>query len=367
VTNAALPAVFAVFLGLLLAVALFTPFAAVAYRRYGRLTVRHTVIWLGFLIYALAVWCYTLLPLPDPARMKCAGTQLRPFYFVTDFLAYPHGSLGEVLRNPVLAENGLNVALFLPLGFFMRALFNRGVACTAFVGASMSMFVELTQLTGVWGIYPCAYRVFDVDDLIANTAGAALGAVAALLVPRHLVSARRLPPGQPAPVTKGRRVVAMAADGLTVAVLDGAVSFAGSVWLASQPGDGADSPWAGAVGAAAFAAPFAVQGLCVAVSGRTVGDIVTELRLEPARPAWLARRLTRFLAGIGGFQLLGLLPAPWHPVQWVFAVVALVAAMAAPRARSLPGLIARQTLVDVRGARAGPPAAPPGNPGPEGL
>ena len=42
-------------------------------------------------------------------------------------------------------------------------------------GFGLSLTVELTQLTGLWGLYPCPYRQFDVDDLILNTTGVALG------------------------------------------------------------------------------------------------------------------------------------------------------------------------------------------------
>lgn len=39
-----------------------------------------------------------------------------------------------------------------------------------------SVFVfELTQVTGLYFIYPRGYRLFDVDDLIANTLGGLAG------------------------------------------------------------------------------------------------------------------------------------------------------------------------------------------------
>ncbi len=38
-----------------------------------------------------------------------------------------------------------------------------------------SLFFELTQLTGIFGIYKYAYRLFDVDDLILNTSGGIIG------------------------------------------------------------------------------------------------------------------------------------------------------------------------------------------------
>lgn len=39
----------------------------------------------------------------------------------------------------------------------------------------LSLFFELTQLTGLYFIYPKSYRLFDVDDLIINVFGGYLG------------------------------------------------------------------------------------------------------------------------------------------------------------------------------------------------
>ncbi len=70
-----------------------------------------------------------------------------------------------------MLQVALNVLLFLPLGFFLRVLGGRGILIAGLAGLVVSGIIETTQLTGVWGIFPCAYRVFDVDDLIANTSG----------------------------------------------------------------------------------------------------------------------------------------------------------------------------------------------------
>ena len=40
------------------------------------------------------------------------------------------------------------------------------------------------QLTGVMGVFPCSYRLFDVDDLIWNTSGAVIGYGCAMLFDR---------------------------------------------------------------------------------------------------------------------------------------------------------------------------------------
>src|SRR5699024_4822160 len=43
------------------------------------------------------------------------------------------------------------------------------------LGLLLSFFYEITQLTGVYGIYNCPYRIFDVDDLFLNSTGALFG------------------------------------------------------------------------------------------------------------------------------------------------------------------------------------------------
>lgn len=52
----------------------------------------------------------------------------------------------------------------------------------------LTMAVELTQLTGLRGLYACAYRQFNVDDLILNALGAAVG----LLVGRDSPNGRHV-------------------------------------------------------------------------------------------------------------------------------------------------------------------------------
>ncbi len=53
-----------------------------------------------------------------------------------------------------------------------------------------SLLIETTQLTGIWGIYPCAYRLFDVDDLITNTLGGILGYAMGSIVTHFLPQQR---------------------------------------------------------------------------------------------------------------------------------------------------------------------------------
>ncbi|WP_336627067.1 MULTISPECIES: VanZ family protein [unclassified Microbacterium] len=159
--NEAYSAAVAIGLGVLVGTALFVPFVALSYRRRGRLTLGRSLLWAAALVYFLA----------------------------------------------------LNVLLFLPLGFFLRVLGGRGILVALLVGFGVSLVVETTQLTGVWGLYPCAYRVFDVDDLLTNTVGAVLGSLLALVVPRRMRGPAVVDGAARArPVTRRRRLLGMVCD-----------------------------------------------------------------------------------------------------------------------------------------------------------
>jgi len=116
------------------------------------------------------------------------------------------------------------------------------VVATTLIGFIVSALIECTQLTGDWFLYPCAYRIFDVDDLLANSLGALIGAIIGPLL--------RLVPGQPAeliragtprPVTAGRRLLGMVCDLLLLYVIGFGLSagyvLAGYAFARTPPAD----------------------------------------------------------------------------------------------------------------------------------
>ncbi len=148
--------------------------------------------------YAAAVVAYTVLPLPSAESMqrRCAssdggaGIQLMPFHFLTQVGQDRAVGGFAVLGDPALWQVALNVALFVPLGFLLCRLIPGRPWLALGVGVGCSLSIEVTQATGLWFIYDCAYRVFDVDDLLANALGAALGmAVAAARAARRAAPA----------------------------------------------------------------------------------------------------------------------------------------------------------------------------------
>jgi glycopeptide antibiotics resistance protein len=201
------------------------PVAIISYRRRGRAGGWTTVVIYSFLFYLLAALMQTIIPLPANPTEYCAeqtyasAPQLRPFYF-WDVLETRARVSGTWL-NPAMWSTALNVFLLLPLGFFLRYVVRtRFLAATA-IGFGVSLLFELTQLTGLWFVYSCAYRLFSVDDLILNTTGAALG----WLVAGPLI--RLLPDLNPARdrrryakrVTASRRVLALLTDMVIFGVL----------------------------------------------------------------------------------------------------------------------------------------------------
>lgn len=208
-----IPAVIAVFGGVVLAVLLLVPFVFRSYRRRGELGFGATVIAFGFLVYGLALVAYTMLPIPPVDAAWCAThtrfthAQLDPFAILADIRRYP-GFLG----NPAVQQGAFNVVLFMPLGAFLRVyLRRRGVPTVILTGFAVSLLIECTQLTGNWFLFPCPYRLFDVDDLIANTLGTAVGVLGGPLL-RRMYGTPALPADAPRPVTTGRRLLGMFVD-----------------------------------------------------------------------------------------------------------------------------------------------------------
>jgi len=209
------------------------PVAVVSYRRRGRAGGWTALVFYAFLFYLLAAVLQTVMPLPaDPAGF-CAGQnyastpELRPFYFVQVLQERAQGdwSFDSLIHYGSVWSTVLNVALLAPLGFFLRYLAGlRFLAATA-VAFGVSLLFELTQLTGLWFVYPCAYRLFSVDDLMLNTAGAVLGWLVAGPLRRVLpaMAPERERRRYATKVTVSRRLFALLADAVGFVVLTGLV------------------------------------------------------------------------------------------------------------------------------------------------
>lgn len=341
----------AIFLGVVAGIGLFIPFITISYRRRGTLTLGRTLTWAAALVYFWAIWAYTLLPLPDPQDLICAGINLNPATFITDVTDAISESAGlkSLLMHPVITEMVLNVVLFVPLGFFIRVLGGRGFVVALLTGLAISVFIETTQLTGVWGLYPCAYRVFDVKDMMTNTMGAGIGSLLSLLVPpRWRNLDKDLPVDAPRPITKGRRFLAMVCDLFGFSAVSTAVTVAMRFVLAYMEDDynlDADGMLTTHVG---LTTALVIWLGITLITGRTPGDYAVRLVYRGGPLPRFVARILRLAGGIGLYGALYLLPDPWNGWTTVFVFIALIAMLFSHNGRGLPGVLSRQELVDDR-------------------
>lgn len=344
-------ALLAVLLGVMLVPLLFIPYIAWSFRR-GTTGPGHAFLTAVGLVYLMALWTYTIVPLPQVDDLICDGTlraQFIPFHFVNDIDG--GGGVASLLRDPALRQVVLNVAFFVPLGLLVRHLFRwRPLWCVA-AGFGTSLLIELTQLTGNWFIYPCAYRLFDTDDLLANTLGAAIG-VALAPVARLVPGQYLRPADQPHPVRPLRRLTGMAVDLVSVLLIGVGVPLGVRFALYFTGRDYEAHTVLIQVVATATAAVLLLL-LVPAATGATLGQHLVYLR--PVRPdgqpvgwhQWVIRGVT----GAGGYVLLslpddaGLTGLGQLPFAWVLVSGVVVMFV---NTRGISGFASGLVLVDSR-------------------
>lgn len=164
---------------------LFTfPYMLYQYRKFGAIPALRTIIVYSFILYLMSAYFLVILPLPpidEVAHYTTPTMQLIPFQFIADWINETHiiwndiHTYVEIVSNPVIYQVLYNILMTLPFGIYLRYYFKRNLLETIGLTFLLSLFFELTQLTGLYGIYPRGYRLFDVDDLIINTFGGCLG------------------------------------------------------------------------------------------------------------------------------------------------------------------------------------------------
>lgn len=330
-----LNAAVAILLGSVAAVVLLIPTAAVQYRRDGKLGPGDLAVLLAAAVYGLSLWTYTLLPLPEPGTYYCAVPQTELF---ATLRGVPRQLTRATLHDPAFLQASLNVLLFVPFGFFVRAVLRRGFIVATVLGFGVSFLIEATQRTGIWGIYECAYRLFDVDDLMVNTAGAFIGSVLSWFVIRK----RGAPVHLPTTISAGRRVMGMASDALFVVLLGGALGVGWRVLLSTTRDLTRLEVTEISTVVPQWVIPVAIQAILVLATGRTVGEWVISVRTvpRPGGPGLLIGRTIKFVTGVGLFSLLLAVDLPARGfLLLAFVVISLIAVVATEHRRGLTHLL----------------------------
>lgn len=167
-----------------IALLLSLPLLVIEYRRYGRLNILRAFILYSFIFYLLTAYYLVILPLPPKEEVvNYTGKiiEFRPFYTVVRFLDRTVLDLKNpatyrpAMKQIVFLEPIFNILLLFPFGVYLRYYFNLSLKKTVLFSFGLSLFFELTQLTGLYFIYPRPYRLADVNDLINNSLGGYLG------------------------------------------------------------------------------------------------------------------------------------------------------------------------------------------------
>lgn len=210
---------------------LFTlPFMIYQYRKYGSIPVLRVLVVYAFILYSMCAFLLTVLPLPSIEEVRAMlpkPIQYIPFESYVDAfhkagfrISEPATFIALANWKKLLTSGGLfeiiaNIVMQIPLGVFLRYYFRKSWKQTLLIGMCISLFYEITQLTGLWFIYPKAYRFCSIDDLIDNTLGAMIGywitpVLCAILPTREQLDKISIEKGRR--VTLMRRLTALTVD-----------------------------------------------------------------------------------------------------------------------------------------------------------
>lgn len=223
-----------------LALFFLIPFLVFNYRKFGYVNKWRSFILYSLFLYLLSAFFLVILPLPktldtcslQPADTKCV--QLVPFYFIqeisnhTKFILTKPSTYFYLLKEPTFLQVAFNAMLTIPFGIYLRYYFRRSFLQTIFCSLCLSLFFEVTQVTGLYGIYNCAYRLFDVDDLFLNTFGGAIGYIVAPIFTYFLPKSNELDANIDLiskPVGFIRRLIAMQIDWIILSIVGPAIKI----------------------------------------------------------------------------------------------------------------------------------------------
>mgnify|MGYP002853305310 CR=1 FL=1 len=126
----------------------------------------NVALWTLLSVYLSVVFYFTVVSREPSDDCKL---ELQPFNTITEFFNVPYHSHGRYILREVV----LNIGLLMPVGLllgFPSFLSGTGIRFrkVVFLGFLTSLMIEISQLITKTG-------TFEVDDLIYNTLGCAIG------------------------------------------------------------------------------------------------------------------------------------------------------------------------------------------------
>lgn len=152
------------------------PILIYLYHRDGKLKATSVLSTYLLVLYVLGLFFFTCSPFPS------GDSGLGITYGVQPQLN-PLGFIGYIAKDGLSAIPQIvcNVVFFMPFGFLCCRLLRLSKTKTVILSLLVSLLIETTQLTGIFGMYEYAYRTFDVCDLYWNVTGGFIGYLVAEL------------------------------------------------------------------------------------------------------------------------------------------------------------------------------------------
>ena len=121
-----------------------------------------------FCYYLSCVFALVFLPLPsvEEAAELVYQVELMPMHCLVD-----------ACKNPVRGTLVIlfNIIMTVPFGMFLKFYFGLDAKRVFLYSLALTTLIEFGQFSGLFFLFKGSYRLFEVDDLLLNTAGGMLG------------------------------------------------------------------------------------------------------------------------------------------------------------------------------------------------
>ena len=185
----------------IIAAVLTVPYLLYEYHKFGGIPPIRSFLFFSFILYLTCCYILVVMPLPtieEVSQMTGPVTDFRLFGFIdnireyTNFVLTDPSTWAEGFQSVYVYEPFYNILMTIPFGIDLKYYFNCGWFKTIFFGFLLSLSFEMLQLSALFGLYPRPYRLFQLDDLLLNTSGAAIGWILAPLFTWMLPSREKL-------------------------------------------------------------------------------------------------------------------------------------------------------------------------------
>ena len=164
---------------MLISVPIFILVRFLIYKKTNKFNLKREILLLVFCLFLVGLFSQTIIPKYDSNNnliVSKVRLNLIPFKIFYDaVIELKKGNIYYLIISLIG-----NIVMFIPIGFFLKSLYNIKDKKIILIGFLISLFIEIIQnFTG---------RETDIDDLILNTLGVYIGIILYKFIKKHLTS-----------------------------------------------------------------------------------------------------------------------------------------------------------------------------------